>query len=124
MRLGREDVSVSRSTTSSHKGDPTSRNLRVAILAGAAIGILSGLIGPGGAEFRLPLLICLFGFAALQAIILKKAMSLVVVLTTGLVAALMGVAGGELLIPTIVLLYGSTFRWPGASHCLAPYPPC
>ncbi|MEV7730433.1 sulfite exporter TauE/SafE family protein [Streptomyces sp. NPDC087917] len=48
--------------------------------AGAAIGVLGGMIGLGGAEFRLPLLISLFGFAALSAIILNKAMSLVVVL--------------------------------------------
>ena len=41
--------------------------------------ILGGLIGLGGAEFRLPLLISLFGFAALSAVILNKAMSLVVV---------------------------------------------
>ena len=38
-----------------------------------------GLIGLGGAEFRLPLLIGAFRFAALQAVILNKAMSLVVV---------------------------------------------
>lgn len=43
------------------------------------IGTLGGLIGLGGAEFRLPLLIGLFGFAALNAVILNKAMSLVVV---------------------------------------------
>ncbi|MFD3746610.1 sulfite exporter TauE/SafE family protein [Nocardia sp. NPDC058633] len=48
---------------------------------GAAIGVLGGLIGLGGAEFRLPLLIGLFGFAALHAVILNKAMSLIVVLT-------------------------------------------
>jgi len=47
--------------------------------AGAVIGTLGGLIGLGGAEFRLPLLIGLFGFGALEAIILNKAMSLVVV---------------------------------------------
>lgn len=46
---------------------------------GAAIGTLGGLIGLGGAEFRLPLLIGLFGFSALEAVILNKAMSLVVV---------------------------------------------
>lgn len=46
---------------------------------GAAIGTLGGLIGLGGAEFRLPLLIGTFGFAALDAVILNKAMSLVVV---------------------------------------------
>jgi uncharacterized membrane protein YfcA len=40
---------------------------------------LGGLIGLGGAEFRLPLLIGAFRFGPLQAVILNKAMSLVVV---------------------------------------------
>ena len=44
---------------------------------GAVIGAL-GLIGLGGAEFRLPLLIGLFRFGPLEAVILNKAMSLVV----------------------------------------------
>lgn len=51
------------------------------VLAGAAVGIVGGLIGFGGAEFRLPLLIGLFGFAALEAVILNKATSLIVVAT-------------------------------------------
>lgn len=55
------------------------RNSPVAFGAGAIIGALGGLIGLGGAEFRLPLLIGAFRFAALQAVILNKAMSLVVV---------------------------------------------
>jgi uncharacterized protein len=38
------------------------------------------LVGLGGAEFRLPLLLGLFGFAALPAVVMNKAMSLVVVL--------------------------------------------
>jgi len=42
-----------------------------AFAAGAAIGVLIGL---GGAEFRLPLLVGVFGFAALQAVIRNKAM--------------------------------------------------
>jgi len=42
--------------------------------------LLGGLVGLGGAEFRLPLLIGLFAFVALQAVIVNKAMSLVVVL--------------------------------------------
>lgn len=50
-----------------------------ALFGGALIGILGGLIGLGGAEFRLPLLISVFGFIALEAIILNKAVSLVVV---------------------------------------------
>ena len=52
-----------------------------AFVAGAVIGTLGGLIGLGGAEFRLPLLIGLFHFRALEAVILNKAMSLVVVAT-------------------------------------------
>ena len=48
---------------------------------GAVIGILGGLIGLGGAEFRLPLLIGLWQFGALEAVILNKALSLVVVAT-------------------------------------------
>ncbi|WP_104668382.1 sulfite exporter TauE/SafE family protein [Ensifer adhaerens] len=48
---------------------------------GALIGALGGLIGLGGAEFRLPILIGFFNFAALEAVILNKAMSLVVVAT-------------------------------------------
>ena len=46
---------------------------------GAIIGALGGLIGLGGAEFRLPLLVSAFRFPPLEAIILNKAMSLVVV---------------------------------------------
>ncbi len=52
-----------------------------AFTGGGVIGALGGLIGLGGAEFRLPLLIGLFRFAALEAVILNKAMSLVVVAT-------------------------------------------
>lgn len=55
------------------------RSVPAAFGGGAIIGALGGLIGLGGAEFRLPLLIGLFHFAALEAVILNKAMSLVVV---------------------------------------------
>jgi uncharacterized membrane protein YfcA len=48
-------------------------------VTGMIVGMLGGLIGLGGAEFRLPFLIGLFGFAPLPAVILNKAMSLVVV---------------------------------------------
>src|SRR5438034_10851091 len=58
---------------------PAGRRAPFAFTGGAVIGALGGLIGLGGAEFRLPLLIGPFGFAALQAVILNKAMSLVVV---------------------------------------------
>lgn len=50
-----------------------------AVAGGAGVGLLGGLLGLGGAEFRLPLLMAAFRFAALEAVILNKAMSLVVV---------------------------------------------
>ncbi|GAA0661928.1 sulfite exporter TauE/SafE family protein [Streptomyces thermocarboxydovorans] len=75
--------------------------------AGGAIGVLGGMIGLGGAEFRLPLLIGLFGFAALSAVILNKAMSLVVVLVA-LPARLAGVPAAEV-----------AARWPVAVNLLA-----
>ena len=50
-----------------------------AFAGGTLIGTLGGLIGLGGAEFRLPLLIGVFRFSAREAIILNKAMSLIVV---------------------------------------------
>lgn len=48
-------------------------------VAGSLIGTLGGLIGLGGAEFRLPVLVSVFRLGTLEAVILNKAMSLVVV---------------------------------------------
>jgi len=58
---------------------PAQQSKPAAFGGGAVIGALGGLIGLGGAEFRLPLLIGLFRFGPLEAVILNKAMSLVVV---------------------------------------------
>ncbi|MCX4919862.1 sulfite exporter TauE/SafE family protein [Streptomyces sp. NBC_00687] len=99
---------------------PVSRASSVPVVfsAGAGIGILGGMIGLGGAEFRLPLLISLFGFAALSAVILNKAMSLVVVVTA-LPARLAAVSASQLAghWPVAVnLLAGSLLgAWAGAS---------
>lgn len=86
--------------------------------AGAGIGVLDGMIGLGGAEFRLPLLISLFVFAALSAVILNKAMSLVVVVVA-LPARLAAVSASQLADhwPVAVnLLAGSLLgAWAGAS---------
>jgi uncharacterized membrane protein YfcA len=56
-------------------------SLLTALASGAIIGALGGLIGLGGAEFRLPLLLAVFGFVALEAVILNKAISLIVVVS-------------------------------------------
>jgi uncharacterized protein len=94
----------------------TGRHL-LAFAGGACIGILGGLIGLGGAEFRLPLLIGLFGFAVLSAVILNKAMSLVVV-TAALLFRTKAVPFDEVLAhwPVVVnLLAGSLLgAWLGA----------
>lgn len=50
-----------------------------AVAGGVGIGTLGGLIGLGGAEFRLPLLLGAFRFGPLEAVIVNKAMSLIVV---------------------------------------------
>jgi uncharacterized membrane protein YfcA len=98
-------------------GPARRQSLALVFLAGAVIGVLGGMIGLGGAEFRLPLLIGLFGFAALQAVIMNKAMSLIVVITA-LPARLFAVPLGELsphLYIVLNLLAGSLVgAWIGA----------
>jgi len=66
---------------------------------GAPIGVLGGLIGLGGAEFRLPVLAGVFGYKARRAVALNLAISLITV-----VSALL-IRGGTLsLAPVITLL--------------------
>ncbi|TDO44221.1 sulfite exporter TauE/SafE [Kribbella sp. VKM Ac-2527] len=76
------------------------------------------MIGLGGAEFRLPLLIAVFGFVALQAVIVNKAMSLIVVLTA-LPARLLAVPFSEVASHwdvVVNLLAGSLVgAWAGAT---------
>lgn len=49
-------------------------------LSGTAVAFLGGLIGLGGAEFRLPILVGFFGFSTLIAVIINKVISLAVVI--------------------------------------------
>ncbi|MGR7026215.1 TSUP family transporter [Geodermatophilus sp. URMC 62] len=105
-----------------HKQHEVSQSPRrgsvAAFTSGAGVGVLGGIIGLGGAEFRLPLLIGLFGFVALQAVILNKAMSLIVV-ATALPARLLGVPYSDVAPHWTVaanLLAGSLIgAWMGAS---------
>jgi uncharacterized membrane protein YfcA len=49
-------------------------------VAGVIIGTLGGLVGLGGAEFRLPVLVGRFNIPTLEAVIFNKATSLAVVI--------------------------------------------
>ncbi len=95
-----------------------SRHPVVVFSAGASVGVVGGMIGLGGAEFRLPLLIGVFAFAALQAVIVNKAMSLVVV-ASAIPARLLAVPLGDVLAQwgvIVNLLAGSLLgAWAGAS---------
>lgn len=75
------------------------RSRGLAFLYGAPIGLLGGLIGLGGAEFRLPVLAGVFGYAARRAVALNLAISLITV------ASALAVRAGSLsLAPVLVLL--------------------
>ena len=102
-----EEAGAPAATSQIRRADRLRRSPVVAFSAGTAVGLLGGMIGLGGAEFRLPLLIGLFGFLALQAVIVNKAMSLAVVLTA-LPARLGAVPYSEL-----------TAHWPVAVNLLA-----
>lgn len=90
-------------------------------VAGSLIGTLGGLVGLGGAEFRLPVLVGVFRLGTLEAVILNKAMSLVVV------AAALLFRGGAIA-PAVLLehadvvfnlLAGSLFgAWWAADHVI------
>jgi uncharacterized membrane protein YfcA len=74
---------------------------------GAVVGVLGGLIGLGGAEFRLPVLVGWFRYSLLLAIVINLLVSLVTVLVSlGFRAQLQGV--------TPLLL-----QWPVALNILA-----
>lgn len=52
----------------------------LALVTAIPIGILGGLIGLGGAEFRLPVLLGLFKYSARKAVVLNLAVSLITVI--------------------------------------------
>ena len=61
------------------------RSPLAALLCGAPIGLLGGLTGLGGAEFRLPVLAGVFGYAARRAVALNLAISLITVVSALLI---------------------------------------
>lgn len=90
-------------------------------ITGSLIGALAGLIGLGGAEFRLPVLVGMFKLPTLEAIILNKAMSLVVV-TAALIFRIRHIPFDQQLAHygiTLNLLAGSLIgAWWAAGHAM------
>src|SRR5215210_6163023 len=77
---------------------PVRRSPTLATLYGAPIGLLGGLIGLGGAEFRLPVLAGVLRYRARRAVALNLAISLITV-----VSALVARAGTLSLSPVVAL---------------------
>ena len=97
---------------------PPARRL-LAFLYGAPIGALGGLIGLGGAEFRLPVLKAVFHYSTRRAIALNLAVSLVTLVASLLVRLRVSPQGALLpLVPVIAgLIAGSILgAWLGASY--------
>lgn len=69
---------------------PRRRAWTLATLSGAGVAVLGGLIGLGGAEFRLPVLMGVFGLPARHAVPLNLLVSLVTVATAVATRALQG----------------------------------
>src|SRR5829696_8218597 len=67
------------------KPDNIHRSPVAALLYGAPIGLLGGLIGLGGAEFRLPVLAGVFRYPARRAVALNLAISLITVVSALLI---------------------------------------
>lgn len=84
------------------------RDRALATLSGAAIAVLGGLIGLGGAEFRLPVLMGLFGLPARRAVSLNLLISLVTVATALATRAVQGavVPAWDWRLPIVALTAG------------------
>jgi uncharacterized membrane protein YfcA len=76
-----------------------------AFFYGVPIGILGGLIGLGGAEFRLPVLVNAFGCNAKRAVPINLAISLLTVLAAFVTrASMMSLEGLRPLFPIVIVL--------------------
>jgi uncharacterized membrane protein YfcA len=77
----------------------------LAVLYGAPIGLLGGLIGLGGAEFRLPVLAGVFGYKARRAVALNLAISLITVVSALLIrSGTLSLAPLPALLPVILAM--------------------
>ena len=84
---------------------PVRRSPKLAALYGAPLGLLGGLIGLGGAEFRLPVLAGVFGYRARRAVAFNLAISLITVVSALLIrAGTLSVAPVVALLPVVLAM--------------------
>ena len=77
----------------------------LAALWGAPIGLLGGLIGLGGAEFRLHVLAGVFGYCARRGVALNLAISLVTVVSALIIrGGTLSLAPLPVLLPVVVAM--------------------
>lgn len=89
------------------------RSPGLAFLYGAPIGLLGGLIGLGGAEFRLPVLAGVFGYAARRAVALNLAISLITIISALLIRA------GTLSLAPVISFFGVALAMIAGAVCAA-----
>ena len=73
------------------------RTITVALGCALLIGGIGGLIGLGGGEFRLPVLVVLIGFTARAAVPMNQILSLVTLVTALIVAGIPAPLSGSAL---------------------------
>ncbi len=71
---------AARATPPGYWSSPLRRQTSGALLAGGLIGFIAGLIGVGGGEFRLPVLLLLFGMSARAGVPMNLVVSLITLL--------------------------------------------
>jgi uncharacterized membrane protein YfcA len=99
--------------------NPGHRRPITALLYGAPIGLLGGLIGLGGAEFRLPVLKSVFRYPTRRAVALNLAVSLVTIVASLAIRLPLAPAGVlRPFLPVILGLIGGSMAgaWLGASY--------
>src|SRR6266576_5789523 len=84
------------------------RTITIALGCALLIGGIGGLIGLGGGEFRLPLLVGLIGFSAREAVPMNQILSLITLATALVVRSQTGsLADVGAFVPAIVALGAS-----------------
>ena len=94
MAVRPEDAARPESAVAGDRGER--RAPMAAAVTGAGVGVLGGLLGLGGAEFRLPVLVGYFRYRLLRAISLNLAVSLLTVLVSAATRLFLAQQGPDL----------------------------